>query len=227
MWFFFLYENIISKILYNAIFTNAFPIYYKSINNFPVFLEVLYKHKMRWFVEREQQIRNTHTNRPFCYLNKDSSWAVAFSFPILFLLTSSLPQETTKSLKHTYTHNHSFPAHSFHLSWVSSAVIVASSMGPRHPPHTHTPISSLSFSITAPAGSFALAGTVPASRDPAPSLWAVDSSQLFKSHLKSFPLGFILRSALHAKCFGTVCIKGVIGTNGTHKSIVLHLYDFR
>lgn len=135
---FFLYENIISKILYNAIFTNAFPIYYKSINNFPVFLEVLYKHKMRWFVEREQQIRNTHTNRPFCYLNKDSSWVVAFSFPILFLLTSSLPQETTKSLKHTYTHNHSFPAHSFHLSWVSSAVIVASSMGPRHPPHTHT-----------------------------------------------------------------------------------------
>lgn len=53
------------------------------------------------------------------------------------------------------------------------------------------------------------------------------SPQLFKSHLKSFPPpGFILLSPLNAKCFGTLCIKCVIGTNGAHESIVLNLRDF-
>ena len=83
------------------------------------------------------------------------------------------------------------------------------------------------FPVTAPAGGSAFAGSAPAPRAPTPSLWAVDSSLLFTSHLKIFSLGFIWRSALHTKCCGTLCIKGGIGTNNAHKSIVLNLHDFR
>lgn len=124
------------------------------------------------------------------------------------------PQQIAKSLKHKYTHNLHFPTHSCHLFWVSSTVL---SVGP--------PISLAPFLPYSPSWTFRSRWLLPAPRAPAPSVLAADSSSLFKSHLRSVPLGFLLRSALHAKCFGRLGIQ--VGTDGTYKSIVLNLHDFR
>lgn len=173
---------------------------------------------MYW--ERTAGQKCTHTNSSF--LLEQWFLSVAFSCPNLPLLTfpsplSPLPQQIAKTLEHTYpyTHNLHFPTHSFHFCWLSSA---ARSVGP---PNLLGSLSALQPQLEVP-----LSWLLPAPRTPALSLWAVDSSSLFKFHLKSVPLGFPLRSALDAKSFGRLCIKGVIGTNGTHKSIALNLHDF-
>lgn len=159
--------------------TNASPIDRKSVSCFPVFMEVLYKHEInRRFVEREQQIRHAHTNSCF------ATWTMILSeccvsFPNLLLLPFPLPQRNSQV---SWTHIPSQPSFSYPFF-----PLILGELRCRCSQLSGTPQSPSSLSPLHPQLEVLLLLASPQLPAPALSLWAVDSSQLCKSHLKSFP----------------------------------------
>lgn len=157
------------------------PCTVESVNSLPVFfINLLYKPSMsRRFLERKQQNKHTHTHEWFFwYLNDD------FFERGLFLSKSpsSHHPPPAKNQPSLLTHWYSQPSFSYLffpliLGELPRPVLLApwDPLSPHLPSPLHPQLEVLFF------------WRCPSSPALAPSPWAVDASQLFKSHLKSFP----------------------------------------